>query len=123
MKRRALMPTIVAVSIALAACGADDEPSARQWRSNWQSLRNIIPDAETLEDEGAERCGEILGTVREQQAELSPAPSPATERAFTAWAEDAKALGLDCVEGSEDLDERLGQIERQASAVDDTLGG
>lgn len=108
--------------LLVAACEGESRPSAHEWRPAWESARQLVPDAATVEEEGAELCGEFLGEVRQQRDEMTPAPNDAIGDAFKAWAEEAESLGLDCgSDTEEDLDERIGEIDELADQVDRAL--
>ena len=82
-----------------------------------------MPDAATIESGGTDVCGEFLGEVRSERESLLPTPDEPTDDAFTLWVEQAEALGLDCVDDTEDLDQRLAEITNLADQVDLSVAG
>lgn len=123
MARNALLSMIITVGLLVTACADDSRPKIAEWQPEWEATRDLVPDAAAIEERGAEVCGTFLGEVREQRDELTPAPTEPAEQAFTAWAEEAETLGLDCQSGTTDLDEQLARIDRLADRVDAALGG
>lgn len=123
MKRTAL-PAVLAGALIIGACGgSEDRPTAAEWRPDWDSTRVLVPTADRLEAGGVDLCGELLGEVRSRREELLPTPSKPTDDAFILWVEQAEALGLDCVDDTEDLDTRLDEITDLADQVDLALSG
>lgn len=117
-----ILMTVLAV-VVLAACGGNEErPTVASWRPEWEAARDLVPDAETLREEGVDVCGSFLGEVRSRREELLPSPSEVVDDVFAEWIEQAESLGLDCVDDSEDLDARLADIEDLADRIDTALG-
>jgi hypothetical protein len=123
MARKVLLSMIIAAGLLVGACADDSRPKISEWQAQWESIRDSVPDAATIEEEGAEVCGTFLGEVREKRDELTPAPTATAEEAFTTWAEEAETLGLDCESGTTDLDEQLARIDGLADRVDAAIGG
>ena len=117
------LPPILVAVLLLAACGGEDRPGAQAWRAEWEAARALVPAAEAFEeDDAAERCGEFLGAVRTSRQELLPGPNETVDEAFTDWVEQAEALGLDCRDDTQDVDERLAELEEIAARVDRLVG-
>lgn len=123
MARKALASIVAVTAVLCAACSDDSRPTISEWRPAWEATRDLIPDAATIEEQGSDACSPFLGLVRERRAELTPAPTKTVDDAFADWAEEAEALGLDCKEGTDDLDERLAEVDRLGDRVDRVLGG
>lgn len=123
MNRTVLATILITLGLLSGACSNDGRPKISEWKPEWEETRDLVPDAATIEEEGSEVCGTLLGEVRERRERLTPAPTEMADEAFTEWVERTEALGLDCEDGTEDLEDRLAEIETVANRVDAALGG
>lgn len=120
---RTLLAVVTLAAALAAACGDDDRPSAAAWAQRWDDTRALVPEASVIgSDAGVDRCGEFLGEIRSRREELLPAPSDAVGDAFTAWMEAAQAIGLECGD-TDDLDERLSELDEIGDRIDILLEG
>ncbi len=121
---RIVNAALVTVLVVAGACsGSTGRPTAAEWTPGWESARALLPSADAIEADGTELCGDFLGEVRSRREELLPAPDEPVDEAFLAWIEQAEALGLDCEDDSENLDDRVEEIEQLGERVDLALTG
>lgn len=115
---------VVISMIVLAACGGE-EPDAASWARQWEALVAVVPDeADIGSPPDTARCRDILAALREQSAELSPAPTTTITELVNEWVSVAEAAFFGCPPESEDIasfEEAYQEMERIAESVETAL--
>ena len=109
----------VATLLALVvACGGSDRPSDDAWRETWERQRILVPDADTIVAGGAEFCGELVGELRVELAELRPTPTEALDDPVDDWIAHAENIAFDCPDDRADLANRLRTLDLIAAEIE-----
>lgn len=116
---RRLVMSALALLLVAAACGESDadRPAASAWQPAWLGLRDLVPEADAIEDDGVEVCSRFLGEVRERRNDVLPTPDPSLDEPVEEWVAEAETVGLDC-EREGDLAERLADLEQRGDEID-----
>lgn len=115
---------VVVSMILLAACGGE-EPDAARWSRQWEELIAVVPaETEIGSPPDTALCRDTLAALREQSAELSPAPSATITELVNEWVSIAEAAFFGCPPQGEDLasfEEAYQEMERIAESVETAL--
>ncbi|HJQ76738.1 MAG TPA: hypothetical protein VJ948_05690 [Acidimicrobiia bacterium] len=115
---------VVVPMVLLAACGRE-EPDAAIWSRQWEALVAIVPaEADIGSPPDTDLCRDTLAALREQSAELSPAPNATITELVHEWVSIAEAAFFGCPPQNEDVasfEEAYQEMERIAESVETAL--
>ncbi len=116
---RTLAAIALAVVLAGGACGETDadDPTLAEWTPQWIALRDLVPDADRIDSDGTDVCGDFLGEARTRRNEVIPTPDESLEEPVAAFVAEAETIGLDC-DREGDLTERLDDLAARADEID-----
>jgi hypothetical protein len=87
---------VVVAIVALASQG-DSRPSLDDWEAEWRSFAALIPDQDEVTGSDQESlCGAAVGSMRQAEADLVPAPNADLDAAALAWVEFAESVFFEC---------------------------
>lgn len=113
-----LLATVVAAG-TVGACSADNENlDGVAWESRWRDTAELVPTRADIDEEGEDLCGDFLGEVRDRRTELVPTPYEVLDETVREWFAKTEALGLDCGDDADTLDELLSDIDVLTAEID-----
>lgn len=122
MRRAGHVVLVLLLSLLAISC-TESRPEAGAWESEWNQVRGLIPEIDSVQSNLAEEeCEHVLASLREEKDSLFPTPDPAIDDAVTLWVETAESAFFECppsggIQGFEGAYATLQRLESEVAAV------
>lgn len=103
--------------VLVAGCSDVDRPGAGEWQVQWDQARRLVPSERDLLDDGRTTCDELLGRLRSELDQLTPAPSEAMEPTLDAWSDRVRTVTFECPSDPIRIDAALTTIRELESEI------